>query len=169
MRKIFLDCGQFNGVAIQQYCVDDSWDIYSFEPFPMPDLKLPKHELIQKAVWTNDLGLDFNVDPLNQASHVSGIGGTAFPEIRRVPSLDFSQFVGELPPADVVVCSMDIEGAEFVVLRKMLRDGTARTLDVLDVEFHHRLMPDEDADTAKQLIQELSNAGVIVRLKIVLL
>lgn len=168
MRKIFLDCGRFNGVAIEQFCVDDSWEIYSFDPHPMADLNLPPHELIEKAVWTEDGEVDFSIDPRFQASHIVGVAGTEYEDTKKVPAIDFSKFVADLPEADLVVCSMDIEGAEFPVLRKMLEDGTINHLDMLDVEFHHRMMNTEDDNSARQLTQEILNLGVIVRQKIVL-
>lgn len=168
MHKIFLDCGQFDGVAIQQYCVDDSWEIISFEPDPQPDLDIPKHTLIKKAVWTDDGELSFSIDPRKQASHVTGVSGTDFDEKKTVPSIDFSKFVANLPDDAFIVCSMDIEGSEFLVLRKMIAEGTITKIKVLDIEFHHRMMPDEDDDSARKLIQELWNLDVIVRLKIVL-
>lgn len=168
--RIFLDVGQFDGVAIRQYCVDDSWEIYSFEPEVQPDINLedlPPYTLIEKAIWTKDGEVSFSLDPRKQASHISDIAGTDFEERIAVPCVDFSRFVAELPEA-TIVCSMDCEGAEFAVLRKMIKDGTASRIKVLDIEFHHRLMNDEDDETARKLIQELSALGVIVRLKIVL-
>lgn len=168
--RIFLDCGQYDGVAIRQYCVDDSWDIYSFEPEPQPKVNtedLPPLKLIKKAVWVKDGKVKFLLDPRKQASHIQGVAGTEYTDNTTVPSIDFSKFVANLPKA-TIVCSMDIEGAEFQVLRKMIKDGTAKKIKVLDVEFHHRMMNDEDDDTARKLMQELSDLGVIVRLKIVL-
>lgn len=170
--KIFLDCGQFDGVAIEQYCVDDSWKIYSFEPEVQPDInleRLPKYELIEKVVWTEDGEVSFSLDPNKQASHITGVAGTDYEDKLVVPSVDFSRFVEELPYSDdYIVCSMDIEGAEFPVLRKMIKDGSIWRIDVLDIEFHHRMMKDENDESARKLIQELWDLGVIVRLKIVL-
>lgn len=168
--RIFLDCGQFDGVAIRQYCVDDSWKIYSFEPETQPDVNLadlPPYELIEKAVWTKDGKVKFSLDPNKQASHITGIAGTDFENTISVPSIDFSKFVANLPAAEII-CSMDIEGAEFPVLRKMIKEGTITRIKALDVEFHHRMMNTEDDNTARKLIQELWDLGVIVRLKIVL-
>lgn len=166
--KIFLDCGQFDGVAIEQYVVDDSWKIYSFEPTPQPNLNLPEHELIQAAVWTEYGTASFSLDPRKQASHLVGVAGTEYEDTVPVDTIDFSDWIQEIPDDAFVVCSMDIEGAEFRVLRKMIEDGTIKKINVLDIEFHHRMMNDEDDETAKQLIQELWDLGVVVRLKIVL-
>lgn len=166
--RIFLDCGQFDGVAIEQYCVDDSWEIYSFEPNPKKLTHLPKHKLIKKAVWVEDGEVLFSLDPAYQASHITGVAGTEYERKKRVSCIDFSKFLHKLDSHATIVCSMDIEGAEFAVLRKMIKDGTAYRINVLDIEFHHRLMADEDDSTARKLVQELSDLGVIVRLKIVL-
>lgn len=169
--KILLDVGQYDGVAIRQYCVDDSWKIYSFDPEPQPAINLedlPPYEFIQKAVWIEDGEVPFSLDPNKQASHIAGIAGTDYEKRITVPCIDFSKFVKELPKDAVIVCSMDCEGAEFAVLREMIKDGTAQRIKVLDVEFHHRMMADEDDETARKLVQELSDLGVIVRLKIVL-
>lgn len=166
-RRIMLDCGRFDGVAINQYCVDDSWEIYSWDIDPQVDLVLPEHIFVESAVWIDNDGVEVALDPRKQASHIVGVAGTEYEKIKKVPSFDFSWFVHELPEA-VIVCSMDIEGAEFPVLRKMIKDGTADMLSVLDVEFHHRMMGTEDVDTARELIQQLSKLGVIVRLKVVL-
>lgn len=168
--RIFLDCGQFDGVAIRQYCVDDSWQIYSFDPEPQPrgnTADLPPHTFSKKAVWIKDGFVSFSLDPHKQASHITDVAGIDYEKKKRVACIDFSAFVRNLPGA-YIVCSMDIEGSEFPVLRKMIADGTAQRISVLDIEFHHRLMTNEDDETARKLIQELSALGVLVRLKIVL-
>lgn len=164
--RIFLDCGQFDGVAIEQYVVDNSWNIISFDPEPQPNLNLPKHKLIEKAVWIKDGKVEFSLDPKKQASHIVGIAGTAYEKTITVPSINFSKFVAQLPEDAFIVCSLDIEGAEFAVLRQMIKDGTIKRISVLDVEFHHRLMPDEDDNSARQLTQELWDLGLVVRQKV---
>lgn len=168
--RIFLDCGRFDGVAIQQYCVDDLWKIYSFDIDPQPNLDLPEHTLIESAVWVDNQGVEVSLDPQKQASHIVGVAGTEYAETKKIPSIDFSKFVWDtiFNKGAIVVCSMDCEGSEFPVLRKMIKDGTASLINVLDIEFHHRMMPDEDDESARKLVQELSALGVIVRLKIVL-
>jgi FkbM family methyltransferase len=65
-----------------------------------------------------------------------------------VPCVDFSGWLQALwqrhsngaPPH--IVVKMDIEGAEYAVLDKMLRDGTAALVSDLVVEFHERLFPE---------------------------
>lgn len=168
MKRVFIDVGRFDGVAIKQYVVDDSWDIYSFDPDPQDNLDLPEHEFMQAAVWTEYGFIDIALDPLKQATHIVGIAGTEYTDTVQVPCIDFSDWITRFSEDTEIICSFDAEGAEFPVLRKMIEEGTILKIDVLDIEFHHRLMNDEDDESARKLIQELWDLGVVVRLKIVL-
>jgi hypothetical protein len=52
-----------------------------------------------------------------------------------VESIDFSQWLKRtVAPDDYVILSMDIEGAEYDVLDKMLQDGAFKHVDRLYVE-----------------------------------
>ena len=46
---------------------------------------------------------------------------------------------------------MDIEGAEYGILRKLLNEGTINLIDILHVEFHDRLMPAESEESTNEL------------------
>lgn len=170
--KIFIDAGFYAGRALDYYAplLDDSWKVYVFEPnealpvqenidrFPFPI------EWVKKAVWTEDGEVEFRLQGRNDSSHIDTIRPSVDPKIT-VPSIDFSRFIAELPDA-TIVCSMDIEGAEFPVLRKMLDEKTAQRLSLLDIEFHHRLIQDMDESTASLLRRELESEGVMVKLKL---
>lgn len=87
-----------------------------------------------------------------------------------VPCIDFSKFVTVAAWATLhpnahhsigitepeIYCKMDIEGAEFAVLRKMLKDGSINFIKKLWVEFHERYIPGENRQTKAALIRELS-------------
>ncbi len=91
-------------------------------------------------------------------SHLTGLGfeldahGAGTEEVWRV---DFPLLLRALiPPGrehSFVVVKMDIEGAEYGLLRAMLADGSIGLMDVLHVEFHHRLMPAESAESTEAL------------------
>lgn len=172
--KVFIDAGYYIGKALEYYApfLDDSWTVFAFEPnteldveenlkrFPFPV------RWIQKAVWTEDGEVEFRLGGRNDASHIDGIRDSVDRKIT-VPTINFSKFVSTwADKADVICCSMDIEGAEYPVLRKMIEDGTASKLDLLDVEFHHRLLETEDNATSSTLRQELEGLGVLVKLKL---
>lgn len=170
--KIFIDAGFYVGKALEYYApfLDDSWKVYVFEPNPEIDVEAQlerfpfKVEWIKKAVWTEDGEVEFRLGGRNDASHIDTIRASTDRKIT-VPSIDFSKFLAELPDA-TIVCSMDIEGAEYPVLRKMLAEGTASRLSLLDIEFHARLLTNEDGATSSTLRQQLEAEGVLVKLKL---
>lgn len=173
MKKIFLDCGFYVGKALEYYApfMDDTWTVYAFEPNEELDVathvkKFPfKIKWIKKAIWIEDGQREFVLTGREDASHLKEIRTSTDPTTK-VNCIDFSKFVADLPQDAVVVCSMDVEGAEYPVLRQMLKDGTANRIALLDVEFHHRLLKEETEATTSLLRRELEGQGVLVKLKI---
>jgi FkbM family methyltransferase len=171
--KIFIDAGYYAGRALDYYApfLDDSWRVVVFEPNTKLDVeeslkRFPfKTEWIKKAVWTKDGEVGFRLAGRNDASHIDNIRDSV-DETITVPSIDFSKFIAELPEEATVCISMDIEGAEYPVMRKMLEDGTAGNITLLDIEFHHRLILSEDAATSATLRQAFEGLGVLVKLKL---
>ena len=171
MNKIFIDAGFYVGHALDYYAplMDKDWLVYAFEPNPNLEVersaaRFPfEVQFIKKAVWTEDGEMEFALGGRDDASHIKELRATTDKTIK-VPCIDFSKFVKELPDT-TIICSMDIEGAEFPVLEKMLKDDTAKKLNVLDIEFHHRLL-DKPADDASRLRIALEHEGVLVKLKL---
>lgn len=168
--KIFLDVGFYAGKALDYYVplMDESWKVYVFEPNTNLDVeeslkKYPfKAEWIKKAVWIEDGFVDFTLGNRDDASHISSMQGTPG---HKVPCLDFSKFVKNLPEDAIIVCSFDAEGAEFEVLSKMLREAVAPKIDLLDIEFHHRITG-RDTQEASRLRIALESVGVLVKTKL---
>lgn len=85
-----------------------------------------------------------------------------------VPCIDFSAFIRSTW-ADAVALhndveiyvKMDIEGAEFAVLRKMLQDNTVRFIHKIWIEFHERFVPGESVQTKADLIKEISKHTMV--------
>lgn len=173
MSKYFLDCGYYVGKALDYYAplMDETWTVYAFEPNTELNVaetikKYPfKVNWVKKAVWTEDGEVEFRLGGRNDASHIDSIRTSTDRKIT-VECLDFSKFVAELPENATIVCSMDCEGSEFPILRKMLADKTAQRIDLLDIEFHHRLVNNEDEASVSALRRELEGEGVLVKLKL---
>lgn len=171
--KIFIDVGFYIGKALDYYAplMDETWTVYAFEPntelrvaesmerFPFEITWIPA------AAWTEDGEVDFRLTSREDASHIDSVRPSIDKKIT-VPCIDFSRFVKELPEDATIVCSFDGEGAEFPVLRKMLDEKTAQRISLLDIEFHHRLLPDQDAAAASLLRRELEREGILVKLKL---
>ena len=96
---------------------------------------------IQKAVWIEDAVIvfgtgrnDFRSTIVNENLHFEqDDDGVRY----EVEAIDFSKWLSEnIKPDDYVVMKMDIEGAEYDVLERMIRDETYKLIDKYYVEFH---------------------------------
>jgi len=118
------------------------WTIVSFEPNPELASLIPKRPeltLHEEAIWTKDEDLDFRF------AEESTLGGSVVATVIKLPrmktvrvhAIDFSQWLARTyRKSDVLYLKFDIEGAEYPVLQKMLKDGTMALIDRLYIEFH---------------------------------
>ena len=81
----------------------------------------------------------------------------------KVDCFDFSQWLAEnIKEEDYVICKIDIEGAEFEVLKKCISDNTLRLINSLDVEFHHFSNPEYTRDY-NYIMSEVNRLGINFR------
>lgn len=173
--KIYLDCGFYAGVTLQKLLdagtIDETWKIYAFDPSNIATVKekIAKFDLdiefIPKAVWIEDGIVTFWESGRENAGFVAGTSYAGAPiKKRKVPAIDFSYFVSQLPRA-YIYCSMDIEGSEYKVLEKMIKDNTINRINMIEIEFHHRFMKDYTEVESLAIVRELNkrNVGVILK------
>jgi FkbM family methyltransferase len=146
---------------------------------------------LNKAVWTQDGKIDFFISYDDGGSSIfkdvaestgatmrkmqagkRGIVNQSSEDFKRysgsekifysVDSVDFSLLVQRLSrPDDYIVIKMDIEGAEYKVLRKMLADGIFRLIDEIYIEFHERFVLDESPEANRALMEAIEKQGAI--------
>jgi FkbM family methyltransferase len=163
-KKIFLDCGTHFGEGLDFFVyhlkVDENWEVHSFEANPttfenFKDKSKYSHlncKFYNLAVSDSSAPVMFNREtPSGYPEEFMMGGGSSFMPISEwnpwgtfkenynnsieVSALDFSEFVGTLG-SDDIFCKMDIEGAEFQVLEKMIKDGTTTKIKEIWIEFH---------------------------------
>ena len=80
-----------------------------------------------------------------------------------VECIDFSQWVKEsFSKNDYIIMKMDIEGFEYKVLPKMIKDNTIQYVDELIIEWHNGMVLGyEDLDA--KLKKEIRDLGVVVQ------
>jgi FkbM family methyltransferase len=180
-KKIFIDCGYHLGEGLNEFTsllsINDSWEVYAFEANTACDIfnKIINHPYkvtaYNSAVWTHNNGVLFNQEnnkknnsPLiGSTSYIDGWGSCVselqsshtFETQITVPSIDFSQWIKQFKNHEVY-CKMDIEGAEFPVLRKMINDDTIKLVNTLWVEWHDIDLPNESESSRNELIKNIS-------------
>ena len=160
---VFIDCGAYKGNAIRKFMAstDKAWRIHAFEPNTHIKRDYPNGTIVHnEAVWIEDgvIPFYFSTKGYKRSSSsamknkTSGNLNHKKPEI--VPCIDFSKWLLHNFEDDNIVLKMDIEGAEYQVLRKMLNDGSISLINTLYIEFHaHKI--DMDKEIQRQLIRDL--------------
>lgn len=180
MRYVFADLGAYTGDSIIKFMRKRNlplepkyFNIYAFEP--NPDLFTELHPLMERfdnimsidtgAAWVKDEVRQFAVDKT-----ATPLGSTLMPgkvniwdrfDKYEVHCFDFSEWIKQFKN-DYVIVKMDIEGAEFPVLEKMLADGTASIMDQLWVEMHPNKVREYTTTDSKKLLKRVKKAGVKV-------
>lgn len=190
MRKIFLDCGTHYGQGLSEFIklknIDRSWEIYSWEANPFTFNGFVKDEFLKKynvtfynqAISTVDGHIELNVETTKDGNH-TGQGSSiieldkwqspmhkgVFLQKVNIPCIDFSNYLlKEFNKDDLIILKMDIEGAEYSVLEKMIKDSSADFINEIYVEWHSRFFPNRDEYKEKEysIIDALKSKGVLV-------
>lgn len=155
-RKLFIDCGGYDGCSVVQFLLEHpDFDCITFEPnaaFHEYYKNVPT-QLVAKAVYIYDGEIDFIVDPIDGdgSSLIAGkrIDATQKLEnadcpVIHIPCVDLSAFVRNIAPQyEEIRLKMDVEGAEYDILEKMLADGVLPLISKLYCEFHNLKIPIE--------------------------
>jgi len=156
--KYFVDLGAHKGESVALFRRDypnaADFKIISFEAntfihkyFTMGNIQ--DVEFYPNAVWTEDTTLTFH-------KHWDTVGFSLYdthPKSYKdegafdVAAIDFSTWMkNRFTPDDYVILKMDIEGAEYKVLRKMFDDGSIDLVSKLYIEFHDHWMTLEEGE-----------------------
>ena len=147
-RYIFIDGGAHKGETIAHFektkmYRDHPWEIYAFEANPHLMSFFPERHgltVLNQAIWNQDGFIEFYLgeDSLSSSLIKDKKTGNLRPRPVRVPCVDFGQWLKKnFSIYDYILVKLDIEGAEYDVLDKMLSDGTIAYVDKLYIEFHN--------------------------------
>lgn len=174
--NIFVDLGAYNGDSVEQFRNwrklafpdREDWDIYAFDPNPTFNenwkiIQDTRTHFYQKAAWIENTVQEFALEqsetPLGSTlmrgkTKIWGQG-----VFIQAECFDFSEWLKQYKD-DYVVVKMDVEGAEFPILDKMIRDGTIQIPDKLLVEFHPNKVIEYTTDDKNRLVQLIKDLGV---------
>lgn len=148
MAKVFIDCGGYQGQSVIYFLhtFPDAKEfiIHTFEPEKdcwkyyegLPTI------LHKEAVWDKDGEAVFYQAKYRQGSTmVEGkqSGRIDYEHPIKIPCIDFSKWlISNFKKDDYIIVKMNIEGAEYRVLNKMLDDGSMEYVKELYIKFHSR-------------------------------
>lgn len=173
MNHVYIDLGAYDGDSIRQFLrmqnlpvKPKEFTIYAFEPNPnmFPFLASLMNEFAGEmvvdtgAAWVKDEIREFALDTNNRAYGSTLMKSKQdiwdkFAKIE-IHCFDFSEWIKQFAN-DYVIVKMDIEGAEFPILNKMLKDGTHKIMDQLWLETHSNKVGDYTTKDSQQLFQRL--------------
>jgi FkbM family methyltransferase len=175
---------------IQSHKINDDWIVETFEPNPecqyierISDIKLKNIIVHDEAVWIFDGEIMFSQEnhsksnsksPNDGKSNIDGWGSVITElysthlkyaeEPIMVKCVDFHKILSKYPKDKFnVIVKLDIEGAEYSVLRHIISEGSAVNISELYVEWHHVDLTDENMSTTNNLINTLSMIGINVK------
>ena len=184
--RLFVDCGSNIGQGysfFSKYLPAPLYDAVLIEPNPHCMGTLRESfgdregiELIEGAAWTENTKLslfglveDERGETTQGASVISEHNSSEYTSDQDA-ALDVDAFsLGELiadkaPRYEQVVVKMDIESAEYEVLRDLLDTGAAKNITHIFIEFHSEYFKEPESSQyrslEKRLVDELEAAGV---------
>ena len=182
-RRVLIDCGANVGAVLEDFIkTRPGYEFYAFEPnsdlIPQIREKVRNYPEVRvtvydQAVWVHDGVVDFylghhETSTLLRGKHVSERYQQQidYDNPRQVTSVDLSGWLkATCCPHNYVVIKMDIEGAEYAVLEKMIADGTIHYVDELFVEWHFHKISTISKERHHALYGQLKNLVNLYRWK----
>ena len=160
MSKFFIDCGANIGQSVDKFrkshMFTDDFRFYCFEPVSylakeIKDRKDDKIEVIEKAVWLFDGEIDFYLNKPEVENHEEGtiFKNEEIENLETIPTkvqcIDFSKWIEDtFSMDDYLILKLDIEGAEYDVIDKMLHEGSIDYINKIFTEWHFKRLGMEE-------------------------
>tara|TARA_R110001592_G_scaffold161118_5_gene393625 strand:- start:1745 stop:2362 length:618 start_codon:yes stop_codon:yes gene_type:complete len=154
MNRYFIDCGAHCGesiLAAKQRFGNDIVTI-SFEPIPGLAKQLqeihkdnPTVNIQNSAVWINNEVKKFHLSEeyTDGSSLLDSLNNLREEHSIKIPCFDLSTWISEtFDDNDYLILKLDIEGAEYEVLNKMIEEGTINLINEFWGEWHDMKISD---------------------------
>lgn len=155
MKKIFIDCGAWNGVSSEffyhHHPEGKDFFYHLFECHPnminkLSNIDIPKDKLKihSDAIWDKDTTKKFyvgkNKNCRGNSFYKNKITGNLIKEKPyKVHCINFSQFLCDMvifDKVDFIACKMNIEGSEYPVINHLIETGAIKYIDKLYISWH---------------------------------
>lgn len=166
MRKIFIDCGAHKAttasVVLERF---KDFQVHSFETNPeffhyFDGLNIFLHK---KAVWIHNKSINF-------FPAENSYGGSLFKDKKtgniiqepiKVDCVDLSNWIIEnFELDDYIILKLNVEGSEYEILNKMVKDGSIFYINELYVDFHYDKIKSISRGIHNKLISKLNQLNI---------
>jgi len=167
MKKIFLDCGANSGQSVRRFMKDftdwEEFEIHCFEPNTGFEKSIKEMGAIfhGEAVSVEDGETKFfiGISDLSSTITLEKYVNISDKSII-VRTLDFSLWIQKnFNKEDYIIVKLNIEGAEYDLLEKMIKDRTFEWIDIIYIEFHGHKMHPNMSGKNKELVREIESFG----------
>jgi FkbM family methyltransferase len=169
VNKYFIDCGAHCGESIlrarQQFGRDIA--IISFEAVPSLAEELiklyendPLVSICNAAVYVKDGDIELKICPAftDGSSILSTLNDNYKAKKIKIPCFDLSNWIKHaFSEGDYVILKLDIEGAEYDVLEKLIKDNTISLIDELWGEWHYNHIIRNISQNDAKILSERDN------------
>jgi len=177
VKHVYIDLGAYDGDSIKKFMrmrnlpvKPSQFEIFAFEPNRnlytlLSKLAYPNLSTLSSAAWVRDEMREFAVDTTATPMGSTLMAGKVsiwdhFKKVQ-IQCFDFSEWI-KVFKDDYLIVKMDIEGAEFPILEKLITDGTDKYINQLWVEMHPNKVKEYTTADADNLLGRL-NCGSVRR------
>ena len=164
MKKVFIDCGFYDGKATSKFKKSPTYDsdfvLYGFEANEKKGSRGLGVILFKKAVWIEDGEIEFYTSKRRRGRANSLFTNMSARREKKstVPCIDLSKWIMDnFDKNDFIVLKMDIEGGEYEVLSKMMEDKSLDYVNVLYMEWHAKRRPDLEEEYKLSINKAVKN------------
>lgn len=148
MRKnVYIECGSYRGGTLRKFQAQhEDYEFHAFDPINFGEFKgVTFHK---QAVWTADCKKRLYVHRNKIKDGSSMFKGKRTGKLDKkhpilVDCINFGRWLrNKFNKSDYIVVKMNIEGAEYPVLKQMIEDRSIEWIDVLYLSSHARKIPE---------------------------
>lgn len=156
-RKVLIDGGYHIGQYTEAFLrKNPGFEIFAFDPIKFQQAPTDVR-FYDKAIWIKDGSRTLYLSKRADAASLVDTRAVNLEQIITVDCIDFSQWLArEFTKEDFIHLKLDIEGAEYEVLQKMINDKTIELISELVCEWHMRISRKPDWKLEESLKHQLT-------------